>query len=539
MKKTKILLASVAVASLAAGCGIFAACNNTPSGETTYNITFDANGGAYGEESSVTLQTGSDGKLTALPENEPTYANHEFDGYNTAANGSGSKVTVNDVYTSTTTVYAQWSNIYTVTFLPGTEGTLATGAAATATTTKGKLATLPEVTVSAEKKSFLGWYTTASGEGDEITVDYVFSGDTLAVNAYARYRDEYTVTLSAGEDGTIATGTTVTYVTKNGKIDGNLPADEVTCTKANFHFGGWVDGETEVDEREYVFEKDTTLTAKYVQDNGLWNQAGTEMLASLALNPGATNHTEYWFGTGTSHEFTQGTVITVYLDGKKQENFWLKGSCVDLSADTEGHGGVSTSEATVTEDASFQVYIKLYPDGGTTYEFNGTPTKLPETSELPAGAEAITITVKAPATEESAEATLGTLTLYIIGKDGKSVKLNPAEPAEGEEQQYDAAANYQIHAWSGSDNNLFGAWNDNPTLDTDLVLNYANYNKKVTTFKFHEKGGSWESGPCSGMDLDGTYVINLKDGSVKKYVAPTGGDAGNTGDTNVDAGGAE
>ena len=515
MKKTKILLASVAVASLAAGCGIFAACNNTPSGETTYNITFDANGGTYVEESSVTLQTGSDGKLTALPENDPTYANHEFDGYNTAANGSGSKVTVNDVYTSATTVYAQWSNIYTVTFVAGDDGALATGAAATATTTKGKLATLPEVTVSAEKKSFLGWYTTQSGEGDEITVDYVFSGDTLAVNAYARYRDEYTVTLSAGADGTIATGTTLTYVTKNGKIDGYLPADEaVTCTKENWHFGGWVDGENDVDEREYVFEKDTTLTAKYVQDNGLWNQDGTAMLASLVLNGGATDHTEYWFGPGTSHEFTQGTVITVYLDGKKQQDFWLKGSCVDLSADTEGYGGVTTSEATVTEDASFSVYIKLYPSGGTTYEFNGTPTSLPETNELPAGADAITITVKDPDATD-AEASLGTLTLYIIGKDGKSVQLNP------ESEDYDSAANYQIHAWSGSDTDLFGAWTSNPTLDTPLVLNYANYNKKETTFKFHKKDGSWEGGNCGGMALNGTYVINLQDGSVKAYVAPT------------------
>lgn len=515
MKKTKILLASVAVASLAAGCAVFAACgDSSDGGDPGYNVTFDANGGSYGEQTSVTLRTGENGKLTALPENDPTYAEHEFDGYNTASDGSGSKVTVDKEYTTTTTVYAQWSNIYTVTFVTGTEGALETGAATTAKTTKGKLASLPAVTVTAEKKSFLGWYTTASGEGDEITVDYVFSGDTLAVNAYARYRDEYTVTLSAGADGTIATGTTVTYVTKNGKIDGYLPADEaVTCTKENFHFGGWVDGENDVDEREYVFEKDTTLTAKYVQDNGLWNQDGTAMLASLVLNAGATDHTEYWFGPGTSYEFTQGTVITVYLDGKKQENFWLTGSCVDLSEDVNNYGGITTSEATVTEDASFQVYIKLYPNGGTTYEFNGTPTRLPETNEIPAGADAITITVKDPDAGEGADA-LGTLTLHIIGKDGKSVKLNP-------EEGYDSAAIYQIHAWSGSDINLFGEWGDNPTLDTNPVLNYANYNKKVTTFKFHEKNGSWQSGNFSGMELNGTYVINLQDGTVKAYVAPT------------------
>lgn len=506
MKKTKILLASVAVASLAAGCAVFAACgDSSDGGDPGYNVTFDANGGSYGEQTSVTLRTGENGKLTALPENDPTYAEHEFDGYNTASDGSGSKVTVDKEYTTTTTVYAQWSNIYTVTFVPGTEGTLETGAETTAKTTKGKLASLPGVTVTAEKKSFLGWYTTASGEGDEITTEYTFTGDTLAVNAYARYRDEYTVTLSAGADGTIATGTTVTYVTKNGKIDGYLPADEaVTCTKENFHFGGWVDGENDVDEREYVFEKDTTLTAKYVQDNGLWNQDGTAMLASLVLNAGATDHTEYWFGPGTSHEFTQTTVITVYLDGKKQEDFWLSGSCVD--------GNKRTSEVTVTEEASFNVYIKLYPDGGTNFEFNGTPTKLPETNEIPAGADAITITVKDPDAGEGADA-LGTLTLHIIGKDGKSVKLNP-------EEGYDSAAIYQIHAWSGSDTNLFGAWASNPTLDTELVLNYANFNKE-TTLMFHEKDGSWQSGNFSGMELNGTYVINLQDGTVKAYVAPT------------------
>lgn len=516
MKKTKILLASVAVASLAVGCGIFAACNTEtepePEKKTTYDVTFNANGGAYADGETVTLTTGTDGKLTALP-TDPTYNGHEFDGYNTLANGSGEEVTVGTTYSATTTVYAQWVNVYTVTYVVGEYGELANNAPSTATTSKAKLTSLPEVNVTAEKKTFLGWYTTASGEGDEVTVDYTFTGDTTAVSVYARYRDEYTVTLSAGTDGTIEEGTTLTYITKNGKIDGYLPADEaVTCTKENWHFGGWVDGENDVDEREYVFTADTTLTAKYVQNNGLWNQDGSVMLASLVLNTGATDHTEYWFGAGTSHKFSEGTVITVYIDGAKQEDFWLKGSCIDLSADAEtNYGGVTTSEAIVTEDASFVVYIKLYEGGGTTYEFNGTPDRLPTINALPEGASKLTITVKNPDAQGD-DAVLGTITIYLIGKDGKSVQLSP------ESDDYDSAAAYQIHAWSGSDVNLFGEWNSNPNFATGNVdLNYAKFNKN-TTFMFHWNGG--QTGNISGMALNGTYVINLQDSSVKEYVAP-------------------
>lgn len=510
MKKTKILLASVAVASLAVGCGIIAACGTTA--KTTYDVTFDGNGGAYANEQTVTLKTDENGKLAALPD-DPAFSGHEFNGYNTLANGSGDAVTVDTTYSATTTVYAQWINVYSITYVVGDYGELANNASATATTSKAKLTSIPEVTVTAEKKTFLGWYTTASGEGDEVTTAYTFTGETTSINVYARYRDEYTVTLTAGVDGTIKEGATTSFVTKNGKIDGYLPADEdVTCTKENWHFAGWLDGETDVDEREYVFTQDAELTAKYVQNNGLWNQAGTEMLASLVLNTGATSHTEYWFGIGAKHQFSENTVITIYLDGAKQENFWLTGSCVEIG-DSEGGSGMHADEVTVSEDATFEVYIKLYPDGGTTFEFNGTPDRLPEINALPEGADAITITVKDPDAAGD-DAVLGVITIYLVGKDGKSVQLNP-------EEGYDAAANYRVHAWNGSDNNLFGDWNnDNPYLNTDVVLNYAKYNKN-TIFMFHDNNG-WQTGNISGMELNKTYVINLQTGSAQEYVAPAG-----------------
>ena len=72
----------------------------------TYTVTFDPNGGSVDP---VTATTDSSGKLSSLP--TPTHGgNYRFDGWYTAQTG-GIKVTLNQVYTANTTIYAYW--IYT------------------------------------------------------------------------------------------------------------------------------------------------------------------------------------------------------------------------------------------------------------------------------------------------------------------------------------------------------------------------------------------------------------------------------------------
>ena len=72
----------------------------------TYTVTFDPNGGSV---DSVAATTDSSGKLSSLP--TPTHGgNYRFDGWYTAQTG-GIKVTLNQVYTANTTLYAYW--IYT------------------------------------------------------------------------------------------------------------------------------------------------------------------------------------------------------------------------------------------------------------------------------------------------------------------------------------------------------------------------------------------------------------------------------------------
>lgn len=72
---------------------------------TTYTITFDANGGDSLTPASAV--TGADGKLTSLP--TPTRSgSYSFNGWYTAASG-GTKVDTAYVFSTDTTIYAQWT----------------------------------------------------------------------------------------------------------------------------------------------------------------------------------------------------------------------------------------------------------------------------------------------------------------------------------------------------------------------------------------------------------------------------------------------
>ena len=71
----------------------------------TYTVTFDANGGTL--SGAATAETGTDGKLSALP-GDPSRSGYTFNGWYTA-NPGGEKVTLETVFSGDTTVYAQWT----------------------------------------------------------------------------------------------------------------------------------------------------------------------------------------------------------------------------------------------------------------------------------------------------------------------------------------------------------------------------------------------------------------------------------------------
>jgi len=120
--KKKILLVSLLTAGMLFSCtgdktpatsGSTPAADSTSSTKSTasqtsvapkYKVTFDLN---YTGAGKGTVKTaGNDGKVT-LPE-DPEKEDSVFIEWNTKADGTGTKVTKDDVYTADTTVYAKW-----------------------------------------------------------------------------------------------------------------------------------------------------------------------------------------------------------------------------------------------------------------------------------------------------------------------------------------------------------------------------------------------------------------------------------------------
>jgi uncharacterized repeat protein (TIGR02543 family) len=73
--------------------------------KSSYTITFDPTGGTVSPTSG---KTGADGKLASLP--TPTRSDYTFNGWFTAATG-GTAVTASTVFTTNTTIYAQWTAV--------------------------------------------------------------------------------------------------------------------------------------------------------------------------------------------------------------------------------------------------------------------------------------------------------------------------------------------------------------------------------------------------------------------------------------------
>ena len=195
----------------------------TPPVSQEYTVTFNANGGSVSPASATT----KDGKLESLP--TPTYDGYTFLGWYTQEDG-GDEVTTDTVFTNDTTIYAHWSEqaaqAYTVT-LNANGGSVSP---ASATTTDGKLESLPTPTY--DGYDFLGWYTQKDG-GEKVTTDTVFTNDTTI---YAHWQKQaaqaYTVTFDAN-GGTINSGVITSYTYGVGAT---LPTD---VTREGYTFAGW------------------------------------------------------------------------------------------------------------------------------------------------------------------------------------------------------------------------------------------------------------------------------------------------------------
>ena len=150
---------------------------------TPSTVTFNANGGT-GTMNSIT------GFTVTIPTNSFTKANHEFIGWNTKADGSGTSYTAGQsvALSGNITLYAIWIRQYTV----GFNANGGTGTVASIVTT-GTTVTLPANAFTRSKHRFDRWNTKADGSGTSYS-----AGQTITLSAditlYAIWVQQVTVT---------------------------------------------------------------------------------------------------------------------------------------------------------------------------------------------------------------------------------------------------------------------------------------------------------------------------------------------------------
>ena len=118
---------------------------------------------------------------------------------------------------------------------------------------KDKEYKLPE-DVTAVGYEFEGWYLTADFSGEAVTSVKVTANTTV----YAKLTKLTLVTLDLG--GGAGNGATGFYLKPGSTV---LDRIKITPTKPDHEFGGWFNGNTEINKNFTVGEEDITLTARY------------------------------------------------------------------------------------------------------------------------------------------------------------------------------------------------------------------------------------------------------------------------------------
>ena len=339
----------------------------TPPVSQEYTVTFNANGGSVSPASATT----KDGKLESLP--TPTYDGYTFLGWYTQEDG-GDEVTTDTVFTNDTTIYAHWSEqaaqAYTVT-LNANGGSVSP---ASATTTDGKLESLPTPTY--DGYDFLGWYTQKDG-GEKVTTDTVFTNDTTI---YAHWQKQaaqaYTVTFDAN-GGSVSPASATT---KDGKLE-SLP----TPTYDGYDFLGWYtqkDGGEKV-TTDTVFTNDTTIYAHWQK------QAAQAYTVTFDANGGTINSgviTSYTYGVGAtlptdvtregytfagwyaSADFSGDAVKAISAEDTGNKTYWAKwtANAYGITVTNDGNGEASADKTTAVEGET--VTLTATPNSGYHFE---------------------------------------------------------------------------------------------------------------------------------------------------------------------------
>ena len=260
------------------------------------SVVFTQNS-AQGPERTFT-QSVSDGvttQLTALSSMSFSKSNNTFVGWNTAADGSGTAYsdTSSINITSTLTLYAQWSPIYTYTvnLNPGTGGT---GTQMTAMTGTAATVVLNANTYSRTGYTFNGWNTAADGSGTSYTNQGTvrLTVDNQTITLYAQWLIiSYTITYLPGPDGTSTSSTqTLNY---GGSV--TLKDASAGFTRIGYSIVGWttssVSGAAKTNDLSSTYSTQSAITLYPVWAAGVYAITFDGQGATTAASGGSATYT--------------------------------------------------------------------------------------------------------------------------------------------------------------------------------------------------------------------------------------------------------
>jgi hypothetical protein len=229
------LCATLCAAVLAGGC------NWHLKGKATVN--YDANGATGGNPPAA--QSVTSGQSITLPNNhELSKEGERFDGWNTQADGGGTRYVSGDAFTVLDDIilYAQWAPVYTVTY----DANGAAGGAPPAPQTVPREGTDEERTVTvagggALSKAgcvFAGWNTQADGEGTPYA-----AGSTLTVDSdsilYAQWAPVCIVTYDVNDAAASGAPPAPQTVPRDGTDEERTITVAGALSKAGYMFTGW------------------------------------------------------------------------------------------------------------------------------------------------------------------------------------------------------------------------------------------------------------------------------------------------------------
>ena len=227
-------------------------------------ISFNLNGGAGTNPGTQT--TTSDAPVTLPAQGNITKVAYTFGGWNTKADGTGSPYLAGTAYrfSASTTLYAKWTALPTLTISFSTNGGSGT-VPTTKTTTSDVAVPLPaQGNLTKAGYTFAGWSTQSNGSGTTYTAGSS-TKFTASTTLYAKWTALPTLTISYNANN--GTGTIPASVTTTSDVAITLSA-QGTLTRTGYTFAGWNtkadgSGTTYAAGSSQKFSVTTTLYAKW------------------------------------------------------------------------------------------------------------------------------------------------------------------------------------------------------------------------------------------------------------------------------------